>query len=157
MKKTFLKKKSTLKRSPVTSRKKVRAQGRATPVKRKTKSLSKYKKEFDAVFSKFIRQRDNHTCYTCGIIMEPTKSQNGHFVPRQYLSLRWDERNCHAQCYACNVLYNGQPSVYAIKLTEQYGPDILREFEAKRKELTKLREDFYIENISKYKALLEKE
>jgi len=157
MKKTFLKKKSTLKRSPVTSRKKVRAQGRATPVKRKTKSLSKYKKEFDAVFSKFIRQRDNHTCYTCGIVMEPTKSQNGHFVPRQYLSLRWDERNCHAQCYACNVLYNGQPSVYAIKLTEQYGPDILREFEAKRKELTKLREDFYIENISKYKALLEKE
>jgi len=131
--------------------------GQIKPNKKKSKSLSKYKKEFDAVFSKFIRRRDNHTCYTCGIVMEPTKSQNGHFVPRQYLSLRWDERNCHAQCYACNVLYNGQPSVYAIKLTEQYGPDILREFEAKRKELTKLREDFYIENIGKYKALLEKE
>ena len=122
--------------------------------KKKPKTLSKYKKELDAVFSKYIRQRDNHTCFTCGMVMDPKKSQNGHFVPRQYLALRWDERNCNAQCYADNVLYNGQPSVYAIKLVEKYGTGILEELESKRKEIVKLKEAYYQENIAHYKSLL---
>lgn len=116
-----------------------------TPKKKRTKAklLSKYKKEFDAIFSKFIRERDTHTCYTCGLVMEPKKSQNGHFVPRQYLATRWDEVNCHAQCYACNVLYNGQPSAYAKRLKEDFGPDIVEVLESKRKTLVKLDKDYY--------------
>lgn len=69
--------------------------------------------------------------------------QAGHFVPRQYLAVRWDEVNVHCQCYACNVLYNGQPSSYAKHLREDYGPDIVEVLENKRKILTKLNVEYY--------------
>lgn len=123
-------------------------------LKSSTKPLSKYKKELDAVFSRYVRNRDNNTCYTCGKVSEPTKSQNGHFVPRQYLAVRWDEVNCHCQCYACNVLYNGQPSAYAARLEKEYGVGTVEMLESKRKILTRLKPDFYEYWIAHYKQLI---
>ena len=121
----------------------------------KTKTLSKYKKDLDIAFGRYIRERDGHKCYTCGLQMEPTKSQCGHFVPRQYLATRFDERNCHAQCYACNMLYNGQPSAYAVRLKNDYGEAIVEELEKSRTKITKLSIPWYEEQIDKYKKLLE--
>jgi hypothetical protein len=118
------------------------------------KTLSQYKKILDKYFSLFIRYRDKGICYTCGNDSGPKKAQCGHFVPRQYLSIRFDETNCHAQCYACNMLYNGQPSAYAVKLTEQYGPNKVKELESKRKEITKLTPQWYEEKIAYYKEKL---
>lgn len=109
--------------------------------------LSLLKRKLDAIFSKYIRARDGHTCYTCDIRLDPTRSQNGHFVPRQYLSLRWDEINCHCQCYACNVLYNGQPSAYATRLKADYGEGILEVLENARKKVTKLTPEWYEEQL----------
>ena len=113
--------------------------------------IAKLKKKLDEVFGKYIRARDNHTCYTCGHTMEPNRSQNGHFVPRQYLSLRFSEVNCHCQCYACNVLFNGQPSAYAERLKKDYGPGILHKLELRRKETTLLTPAWYEERIDFYK------
>lgn len=120
----------------------------------KTKSISKLKKELDKWFSKFIRQRDNHICFTCGKLCEPQSSQCGHFVPRQYLSVRYDERNCNAQCYACNMLYNGQPSAYAVRLKKKYGENIVEELESIRRNVVKLTPDWYEERIEHYKSLI---
>ncbi len=104
---------------------------------RKT-GISSYKKKLDTVFSQFIRLRDNGKgCYTCGVKRTWKELQCGHFCPRQYLSLRYDERNCHSQCYACNMLYNGQPSRYAINLKRDYGEGIIEELERKRQEITR--------------------
>lgn len=121
----------------------------------KEKTLSWYKKELDKWFSRFIRQRDNHICYTCGMKMEPNRSQNGHFVPRQYLATRFDEVNCHAQCYACNMLYNGQPSRYAQRLRNEHGEDIIDRLEASRRQTTKLDITWYKEKIAHYKGLVD--
>jgi hypothetical protein len=116
------------------------------------KTVSKLKKELDAVFSKFIRWRDDGQCYTCSKKDDPKYMQNGHFVPRQYLSLRYDEINCHCQCYACNMLYNGQPSAYAMNLKRDYGDDIINKLETERRKIIK---NFpYSEMIAKYKAKL---
>ncbi len=117
---------------------------------KKPKTVSYYKKQLDAVFSKFIRARDKHICYTCNLQMESNRSQNGHFVPRQYLKTRWDERNCHAQCYACNMLYNGQPSAYALRLRNQYGDSIIDELEAHRGIPVKLDVIWYLQQIDLY-------
>lgn len=124
--------------------------------KRKKPSLAKLKKRADAIFSKYIRIRDNFTCYTCGRVMDLNSSQNGHFVPRQYLSVRYDEVNCHCQCYACNMLYNGQPSAYAARLEKDYGLGTVLNLEAKRKETTLWREKEYNELIDKYTLLVNK-
>lgn len=113
----------------------------------KKPTTSSLKKKLDKVFSIYIRQRDNGQCYTCPKKDEWKWMQNGHFVPRQYLAVRYDEKNCHCQCYACNMLYNGQPSAYAEHLKRDYGDDIIRELESKRQQITK---DFPYEEKIKY-------
>lgn len=117
-------------------------------------SVSKLKKKLDIVFGHYIRWRDNHVCYTCGMVLDPKKSQCGHFVPRQYLATRYDERNNHCQCYACNVLYNGQPTAYACHLMVEYGRDIIEELESHRKDAVKRKPDWYLEQIKIYQEKL---
>jgi 5-methylcytosine-specific restriction endonuclease McrA len=122
-------------------------------MKIQSKPLSKYKKELDKVFSIYIRYRDNGKCFTCPLQRHPKQMQNGHFVPRQYLATRWDERNCNCQCYADNMLYNGQPSKYATELKKKYGEGIIEELESRRKEITKLTPQWYEEKIKYYKEI----
>lgn len=122
----------------------------------KTKTVTFYKKKLDAVFSRFIRARDDGQCYTCNKKDEWKRMQNGHFVPRQYLSVRYSEVNCHCQCYACNMLYNGQPSRYAQKLKQQYGDGIIDELERERQKITKLDVSWYLEKIKYYEEQVAK-
>lgn len=114
------------------------------------KNISYYKKKLDAVFSRYIRYRDEGQCYTCPKKDDPKYMQNDHFVPRQYLSVRYDEINCHCQCYACNMLYNGQPSRYAQRLRQDYGDEIIDSLERKRHETTKWYPGDYEEKIAFY-------
>ncbi len=117
----------------------------------KKKPIKKLKKEADIWFSRYIRWRDKGQCFTCPKSDDPKKMQAGHFVPRQYTETRYDERNVHAQCYACNVLYHGQPSAYAINLDLRYGRGTVALLEAKRRKIVR---DFpYEELIQKYKEL----
>lgn len=104
------------------------------------KPKAKLRKELDALFSKYIRFSDIEpdgmvSCYTCPNRNVPQKMQNGHFIPRQYLSLRYDETNNHPQCYACNMLYNGQPGAYAVRLEQDYGEGTVARLEAKRRDI----------------------
>ena len=123
----------------------------------KTKTLAKWKKELDTVFSRYIRQRDQGQCFTCPKKDHWKSMQNGLFVPRQYLSLRFDERNCNCQCYACNMLYNGQPSLYAVNLKIKFGNSIVEELESVRLRETKLDAIWYGAKILHYQSLLEAE
>jgi len=118
---------------------------------RKPKTLSKYKKELDAVFSRYIRYRDKGQCFTCPKKDEPKRMQNGHFVPRQYLSVRFDERNCNCQCYVCNMLYGGQGATYAIRLADKYGQEVVEELEQQRWVSVKLDIGWYQQQIEHYK------
>lgn len=118
--------------------------------KKKVKKLSKWKKELDTIFSRFIRQRDKGQCYTCPKKDDPKYMQCGHFVPRQYLSVRFSEVNCHCQCYACNMLYNGQPSAFAEHLKRDYGEAIVSELEKERQKSVKLTELDYEKKINHY-------
>jgi 5-methylcytosine-specific restriction endonuclease McrA len=146
-------KKSSFKTNTALASKK-RATGQITPKKRKPRTLSSYKKELDRVFSIFIRQRDNGQCFTCSKKDDYKKMQNGHFVPRQYLSVRWDERNCNCQCYACNMLYGGQGATYAIRLKEKYGQETVEYLESQRWVSVKLDVAWYQNQIEKYKQLI---
>lgn len=109
--------------------------------KPKKRSVSKLKRELDTIFSRYIRHRDTNAdgmirCYTCPKVMEFKQAQAGHFVPRQYLSVRYDEVNVKSQCFACNMLYNGQPSSYAARLERDYGKGTVEMLESRRKEIT---------------------
>ena len=116
--------------------------------------IEKLKKKLDIIFSRYIRQRDKGQCYTCPKKDDPKYMQCGHFNPRQYFSTRWDERNNHCQCYACNILYNGQPSRYAQHLMQDYGKNIINELEKDRLKSIKLDIIWYLEKIQYYEKLL---
>jgi len=120
---------------------------------KKQYSRSWHKKNADNWFSKYIRLRDKK-CYTCNTTS--TKLQCGHFVPRQYLATRYDERNNHAQCFACNMFYAGQPATYAKNLIRDFGPGIVEELESKRYEINRYLdfEKIASDYKAKYESLL---
>lgn len=123
------------------------------PTKKKP-TVSKLKKKLDAIYSTYIRTlyaKDGRvSCYTCPRQGEIKEMQCGHFVPRQYLKTRWDERNTRPQCYACNILYNGQPSRFAERLIREYGDGIIGELERGRMTPAKLDVLWYLEKIAEY-------
>lgn len=81
----------------------------------------------DSIFSTYIRLRDADedgyiTCCNCGGKVWWKESTNGHFVKRRHRTLRWDERNCHAECGPCNTADVNLG--YAEFMVQRYGPEI---------------------------------
>lgn len=124
--------------------------------KKKKVPTGTLKKMADKMFSTWIRQRgmDEHgfnSCYTCGIRKPWKQLQNGHYVSRSYLTLRYDVRNCHPQCVACNLFKKGNLDVYAIKLIKDYGAGILEELNGIKYQYEKFGTLRYSEIINEYK------
>jgi hypothetical protein len=77
---------------------------------------SKLKKKLDAVFSKFIRERDSNTCFFKGRNSETYKIGqcggpmcNFHILSRVSTSTRWDEENCVCSCFGHNMAMEHVP------------------------------------------------
>jgi len=92
--------------------------------------LSKAKKKAWEVFSKYIRTRDalrttgtldEALCVTCNRRYPIKQLQAGHFIPGRHNSILFDEKNCHAQCYGCNVMKKGSTVQYWIFMEKMYG------------------------------------
>ena len=113
-----------MKRSPL---KRIGKSGAKKAFKKvKEKSVSFYKKLAWKIFSRWIRARDNYTCFTCGTkypAEEGYKMHGGHFVSRLHSATFFSEINVNAQCYACNIIKKGNAGEYAFRLIEKYGKD----------------------------------
>lgn len=114
-------------------------------------SISQLKNKADKIFSLWIRARDKK-CFTCG---STDNLQNGHYIPRNCLELRYDVRNNHAQCVGCNVFKKGNYTVYSLKMMQKYGDNILYELDEivkkyKADGLRKYPKQFYIDVITRY-------
>lgn len=103
--------------------------------------VSTLKKKADKVFSRYIRLRDSKDgiaeCITCGAQKPIAQMQAGHFVSRRVNSLRYDELNVNAQCYACNVMRYGEQFAYAKALDLKYGKDTANKLWVRRFETHK--------------------
>ena len=125
-----------------------------TPVKKVSRRpIPALKKEAWRHFGKWIRERDNYVCVTCGKDLKESKHSchAGHYVPQSKGNrLRFDERNVNAQCHVCNVYLRGNLSQYALFLTRKYGQGILEEFEAIKNERRKYTADELQEIIRRY-------
>jgi len=86
------------------------------------------------VFSKYVRERDNYTCITCGKVARGSGMHAGHFIPSSIcgLGLRYDEDNVYAQCFSCNLHKSGNYVTFREKLVERNGKELVLELEAKR-------------------------
>jgi len=122
----------------------------------KKKSISKLKKELWVLFSKWIRQRDNYTCVTCGHKGEGSGIHAGHYITKAVggLGLYFDEHNVHAQCYRCNIHLSGNWTAYREFMLKKYGPEIEQELMQARGKVVKWTEWDYEKKIAYYKEKL---
>ena len=77
--------------------------------------------DIDYVFSRIVRLRaadeyGNVQCYTCPTKKHWSLMQNGHYVPRGNMALRWEFKNCRPQCKNCNEVKSGNLSVFSERL-----------------------------------------
>jgi len=125
---------------------------------KKTRSLAKFKKELDRVFSLWIRNKYAKNgyvqCYTCSVIKPVSEMQNGHWIPRNNLATRFSEDNCRPQCVGCNMFNKGRPDVFAVNLIKE-GIDIV-ELQKTKYKIFKVSSMWYEEKIEFYKKKLEK-
>lgn len=79
------------------------------------------------MMSLYVRHRDNFICFTCG----RKGNDAGHYQHAGKLAnwASYDERNINCQCTSCNSFSGGNSVVYARKLVNKYGPNILNEIE----------------------------
>lgn len=80
--------------------------------------------DLDAVQSRYIRilYADANGivgCYTCPTKKHFTLMQNGHYISRSNLGLRWDDRNNRPQCSYCNCNLHGNLEVYKERLDKE--------------------------------------
>jgi hypothetical protein len=86
-------------------------------------------KKLDTVFSQFIRLRDSNSegicrCITCGSLHHFKQIDCGHYIKRQYMSTRFNEFNCHAQCRKCNWLEQGADAKYREAIIKKFGQEV---------------------------------
>jgi hypothetical protein len=133
------------------------SQVKSIPVKR-MKSRTSLTKALDAIVSQYVRTKAADksgwvACYTCPSKLPIKKMQNGHYVSRSVRSLRWEEDNCRPQCYGCNVMHGGRPIDFRENLVNELGESKVKELEAKRKELFKPSDEWFLTQIQKYELL----
>ena len=85
-----------------------------------------YKDKLDRIFSQYIRLRDADQngyirCISCGKIVFWKEADNGHFINRKHMSLRFSETNCNAQCRSCNRFDEGNMTGYNLRMIKKYG------------------------------------
>ena len=128
------------------------------PKKRQTNQATLVKK-LDKVFSQYIRLRDSDAngycrCISCGRVHYWKDIQNGHYMSRRYLSTRFDEMNCNAQCVACNIFNQGNIQMYRQNLIKKIGEKNVDYLEYKAKGITKHYSVFELQELIKYYTIL---
>lgn len=107
-------------------------------------SIPTLTRKADAVFSRYIRQRDATTyvedieglsvragpCVTCSKII-PVEGKGcghaGHFIVRGCKLTRYDERNVHLQCNYDNTYRFGEQFKHSQAIRRMYGQEVLDE------------------------------
>lgn len=128
--------------------------------KAKKPSRSKLVRKLDSVFSQYVRLLNitpdwKSTCVTCGAIDHRKNMQNGHFISRGNYKYRWDEKNCHTQCYVCNILKKWNYMFYTRFMQRKLWELLVDQMMAD-KELIKIPTPVLQEMIDKYTEIVEK-
>ena len=122
-----------------------------SPLRKHSKNkISVLKKKAWVVFSKWIKKRDNHTCFTCDKRVVGMGMHAGHFVSRTHNATLFDEINTNAQCAACNLWKYGNPGEYARRLIEKYGQRKFKALLERGRGIKQFKEAELLEIIRKY-------
>ncbi len=117
-------------------------------------------KKLDKVFSQYIRRKYTKKgygrCYTCRAIKPYEELDSSHYISRQHLATRWDERNAKVCCQKCNRFLSGNLDEFALALQREYGDDILLELNKDKWTPRKINELEIMALIEEYQEKLKK-
>lgn len=140
---------------------------KAKPKKEKqsTKGKPDLVDKLDKFFSRYIRLRDAMSngyfkCISCGKYKKLQQADNGHYINRKHMKLRFSEINCNAQCRDCNRFDEGNIIGYRQGLIQKYGEAQVLLLESMKNETKKWEEwelKSLIEHYQKEVKRLEKE
>jgi hypothetical protein len=117
------------------------------------------------VFSEFIRLRDSSPdgiakCFTCDFRADWKRFDAGHGIGRQHKSVKYEERNVHAQCKRCNGFEGGQQAIYKEEVEKRYGKGTWNELVLKSRQVCKrgkveidVMTEYYKKEVDKLKKL----
>lgn len=113
-----------------------------------------YKDKLDRIFSQYIRLRDADNkgyirCISCGKIVFWKDADNGHFINRKHMSLRFSETNCNAQCRACNRFSEGNMTGYNLGMIKKYGQQTINLLILAKNQINKISDWNYYSNSCK--------
>ena len=125
-------------------------------------SAAVLKRRLDRIFSEYIRLRDSDgagicRCITCGRSFLWNAGDAGHFVSRDKLAIRFDERNVNAQCSFCNRYRSGEQYAHGLAIDRKHGKgtaDLLMQLGSMRG--TKLTPIWFSVKLEEYRAKLKK-
>ena len=122
-----------------------------TRMKENLKTTSDWLKEAQAVFNKYIRERDKGlNCISCN--KPPLKKNCGHYYSQGgHSNVRFDEDNCHLQCEHCNTYLSGNLLNYQIGIEKRIGAEKLIELQGRAHLEKKWSVEELKELIKKYK------
>ena len=110
----------------------------------------------DIAFSKYIRNRDSidgtNKCFTCGAVNRIENLDNGHYISRQFMALRFNEYNCNPQCKVCNQYLGGNLEVYRENLIDKYGIELVEKLESQKNVIKHYTNNEILELIEYYKS-----
>lgn len=94
--------------------------------RKKQPSIAKLRRKLDKVFSEYIRERDNYTCFTCGRTGKK-HMQAGHGLAKRMNGtlLRYSPLNVQCQCFVCNRYQEGNGFIFAKKLESIHGSNVV--------------------------------
>lgn len=123
-----------------------RKRGRGQKKQGKRPSLSSLRRKLDQVFSAWIRNRDTTRdgwghCISCNAW---SRLQAGHWIKRQYLATRFDQRNVNGQCVRCNHFLHGNDGPYTLAMLKKYGHGVVDELMQRKHRTVKLTRDDYL-------------
>lgn len=134
----------------------------STRLKKSKPTYRSAKKKAWDTFSKYVRLRDALKttgtlewvkCYTCEARIPstgPQCAQAGHFIQGRGMSLLFDERGVHAQCYADNVIRKGNVVEYFFKMRDEYGMEVIEELRELNRETKKYTVPELLRLVEKY-------
>lgn len=96
--------------------------------RRKKSELQTWVNKLDRLLSLYVRMRDSREfgythfrCISCGRILPIDQADCGHYHSRVNMSLRFDTRNCNAECRRCNRMSSDHLIGYRKNLVMKLG------------------------------------
>lgn len=80
----------------------------------------------DALFSNYIRERDNWTCQRCFAPYPPERRGGlhcAHIMSRRHKGLRYHPDNAVALCHGCHQYFTGYPLYFAVWVKQRIGKE----------------------------------